>query len=327
MLVQSIAHGSSWAQDAAPRWVVDVAMLLQAAGDTLDWDRVADRAAKARLAPVVADALEYVEEATGLAAPPTALAALRAAPVPLAERLRARRPTDPADGGPLPPGAVGRLVEAYETRVCVDVPPGARTGPMDAARMLAREWWLPTVRSVPAEAAFLAAGRPWPLRRLARRAVGAPTREVPGIPPYEIGRVLSFDAGGDGGAFLRGGWCHPEGFGTWTQGTPSHVVLPLAEPVDRDVDLELQLIGFTTPYVGPLRAELAVNDVCVARMRFWDPDKQIVIVRRRIPAAALRGWNRLELTFVAHHPVTPAEAREGSDVRRLALGLVKLGTA
>ena len=36
VLVQSIAHGSRWVQDAAPRWVVDVALLLQAAGGTLD---------------------------------------------------------------------------------------------------------------------------------------------------------------------------------------------------------------------------------------------------------------------------------------------------
>jgi Uncharacterised nucleotidyltransferase len=327
VLVQSIAHGSMWAQDAAPRWVVDIAMLLQATGETLDWDRVVDRAAAARLAPVVADALEYVEEATGLAAPATALTALRAAPVPLAERLRARRPVDPSDGGPVPPGPLGRVVEAYETRACVDVAPGARTGPADGARMLAREWWVPSARTVPAEAAFLAGGRPWPLRRLARRAVGAATRGAPGVPRYEIGRVLSFKAGGDGAPFLRGGWFHPEGFGTWTQGTPSQIVLPLDERVDRDITLELQLVGFTTPYVPTLRAELAVNDVCVARMRFSDPSKPIVIVRTRIPAAAVRGWDRLELRLVARHPVTPAEAREGTDLRRLALGLVKLGTA
>jgi len=50
-------------------------------------------------------------------------------------------------------------------------------------------------------------------------------------------------------------------------------------------------------------------------------------VRTVIPAAAVRGWNRLELTFVARHPVTPAEGREGSDLRRIGLALVKLGTA
>ncbi len=327
VLVQSIAHGSRWVQDAAPRWVVDVALLLQAAGGTLDWDRVVDRAVAARLARVVADALDYIADVSGLAAPAGTLAALRAAPVPLAERLRARRPIDPADGGPVPPGAIDRVVEAYEARVCVTVPPGTRTGPADAARILAREWALPSARSVPAQAAFLAARRPWPVRRLARRAVGAPTRPVRDTPTYEIGRVLSFHAGGDGRAFLGGGWFYPENFGTWSQGTPSHVVLPLADPVDRDVELEMQLIGFTTPYLPPLRAELAVNDVCVARMRFPDPAKQIVIVRTLIPAAAVRGWNRLELTFVARHPVTPADGREGSDLRRIALGLVKLGTA
>jgi len=30
---------------------------------------------------------------------------------------------------------------------------------------------------------------------------------------------------------------------------------------------------------------------------------------------------------VARHAVTPAEGREGPDLRRLAVGLVKLGTA
>ena len=161
-----------------------------------------------------------------------------------------------------------------------------------------------------------------------RAAVGqAEARPVDDVPVYELGRVLSFDSGGDGRPFLGGGWFYPEDFGTWSQGTPSRVVLPLAEPVDRDVELELQLIGYTTPYLPPMRAELAANDVCVARMRFPDPAKQIAIVRTVIPAAAVRGWNRLELTFIARHPVTPAEGRAGSDLRRIALALVKLGTA
>lgn len=327
VLVQAIGHGARWALDAAPRWVVDVAMLLQAAGDTLDWDRVVDRARAARLAAVVADALEYVQDATGLAAPPPALAALRAQPVPVAERLRARRRRDPGDGGPVPPGPLGRLAEAYEARIATVADPGDRTGPRQAARALTAEWSLPSPWALPAQAAFLGAGRPWPLRRALRRAVGAPIRPVDGVPPYEIGRVLSFTLGGDGGPYLRGGWSYPEGFGTWSLGTPSYVVLPLAAPLERSCAIELQLVGFVTAYLPPLHVDLAVNDVRVTQLRFDDPAKQIRIVRVLVPASAVRGWNRLELAFVARHAVTPAEGREGPDLRRLAVGLVKLGTA
>jgi len=327
VLVQSIAHGSRWVQDAAPRWVVDVAMLLRAAGDDLDWERVIDRARATRLASVVADALDYVGEATGLRAPPEALAALRAAPVPLVERLRARYPRDPEDGGPRPPGAVSRWAEAYEDRVAAELAPGARTGPADGARVLAREWGLPSARAVPAQAAFLAAGGPWPLRRAARRAVGAPARPTGARPPYAVGQVVSFDLGGDGVPFLASGWYYPEAFGSWSRGTPSTVVLPLAEPVDRDLELEFQSIGYVTPYAPRLRVDFAVNDVRLESLRFTDPAKPIRIVRVRVPAEVVRGWNRLELTFLARHPLTPADGREGSDLRRLALGLVKLGTA
>lgn len=51
-----------------------------------------------------------------------------------------------------------------------------------------------------------------------------------------------------------------------------------------------------------------------------------MLVHADIPAAALRGWNRLELTFVARHPVTPAEGRYVGDERRIAVGLVELVT-
>ena len=327
VLVQSIAHGSRWVQDAAPRWVVDVTMLLRAAGDDLDWDRVVDRARATRLASVVADALDYVAEATGLHAPPEAVAALRATPVPLVERLRARYPRDAGDGGPRPPGLAGRWAEAYEDRVAAELAPGARTGPADGARVLAREWGLPSARAVPAQAAFLAAGRPWPLRRLARRAVGAPTRAVEGRPPYALGQILSFDVGGDGVPYLASGWYYPEAFGSWSRGTPSTVVLPLAEPIARSFELEFQAIGYVTPYVPRLQVDFAINDVRLQTLHFTDPAKPIRIVRVRVPAAVVHGWNRVELTFVARDPLTPADGREGSDLRRLALGLVKLGTA
>jgi hypothetical protein len=162
-LVQTVGHASSWQSGSAPRWVVDIALLLEHQGEAMDWDRVVKMARATRLASLTADALEYVVEVGAHTVPRDAMAALKRAPVPLVERLRKRAPRDPADGGPTPPGRLMRLAEIYEDRLAQSDYLGRRTTPTVVAHVWAQEWGLASAGLMPAQALFLATGRPWPL--------------------------------------------------------------------------------------------------------------------------------------------------------------------
>ncbi len=330
ILVQSVAHGNRWAEGGTARWAADLSLLLSAAGDDLDWDRVVRIATDRRIAGLVGDALDYVAEVADVAVPVAPRAALHRAPRPLVERLRARRQIDPADGGPVAPGRFGRVVEAYEDRVSTDLAPGAATGPAVTARLLAREWSVSGARAVPAEAAFLLAGRPWPLRRLLRRWRHVPEKApTADRPVYVPGTELLFVDDLVGNLYLAGGWYYSESFGVWGRGARGRVVLPFApdRPAPTGLVLGASLIGYVTEYARPMNLEIVVNDVVVTRRSYSDPACPLEHVRAIIPDRAVAGWNRLEILFVARPAITPADARDGGDLRRLGIGLHSLAVS
>ena len=223
-LVVAVAHGTSWARNAAVRWVGDVALLLGDHGAALDWDAVVLRCRQARLSRAMLDGLDYVAEVSGLDAPAAVRRELKRVPVPLAVRLRRRRADDPgADGGAQPAGRIGGLIDAYENEVQSVVAPGTRTGPADGLRFLARRWALPSVRAVPVHAAWVALGRPDRLRP--GRLMGA--GGAGDAAAYPLGGVLRFALGGEGHRFLGAGWWFPESHGVWSRSGRATVVLPL----------------------------------------------------------------------------------------------------
>ena len=126
-LLLTIAHGASWAPRATVRWVGDAALLLQAHGERLRWELFVQRARQSRLSRSVLDALDYLEDVAGIAAPQDTRRALARAPVPVATRLRRRRP-DTSDGGPAPAGRLARYAEAYEQDVAARAAPGRGQG-------------------------------------------------------------------------------------------------------------------------------------------------------------------------------------------------------
>ena len=103
-LVVAVAHGTSWARNAAVRWVGE-SRCCCAITPGARLGRVVLRCRQARLSRAMLDGLDYVAEVSGLEAPAAARRELERMPVPLAVRLRRRRADDPgADGGPSPPG-------------------------------------------------------------------------------------------------------------------------------------------------------------------------------------------------------------------------------
>jgi hypothetical protein len=324
-LVVAVAHGTSWARNAAVRWVGDVALLLRDHGAALDWDAVVERCRQARLSRSMLDGLDYVAEVSGLQAPAAARRALERVPVPLAVRLRRQRADDPGgDGGARPARRLGSLIDAYENDILGVVAPGARTGPADGLRFLARRWALPGVRSVPAHAAWVAAGRPDRLRP--RRLSRASATDSPEVGAYPLGGELRFGVGGEGHRFLGAGWWFPEPHGIWSRSARATVVLPLEATPSADASLWLDLLVHAP--LGPLRPTLAVrvvvNDRTVAQATLGGAGGVGHELRARVPAAVLRRRDVAELALIVDRTMSPADARLNTDVRQLGVGLVAL---
>lgn len=323
-LLHVVAHSMRW---APARWVGDATLLLRSRGDTFDWDRLAHRSRQHRVAQPMRDALDYLSDVAGIDAPAATRRALGRGTVPIAMRLRRARREDPTDGRPVAPGHLGRLADAYEEDVGTHVAPGVRTGPADGARFLARRWGLPSARAVPAHALFVAAGRPWAVRRAWRRRHGAPTAAPhPSVPAYRLGSSLSFGEGGDGLAHLRAGWWFAEDHGTWTRGSTAAIQLPLEAPAPAGAALLLdaRLIPLVTPHHPQMEVQVVANDTVVATWEFGVHQRAVVRRTARIAPSVVAGWNRLELTFVVRHPIAPADARDGPDLRELGISLQSL---
>jgi hypothetical protein len=271
------------------------------------------------------DALDYVADVTGLQAPAEARAGLRRTPVPMAVRLRRRRRIDVDDGGAGPPSRWDGLADAYEEDAAGSVVPGARTGLPDATRFLARRWGLDRASAVPAHALWVAAGRPWALRRTGRRLRGVP-RTAPDarIPRYTLGTLLRFDAEGGGFLYLGAGWWYPEPHGTWSRGHVAQLTLPLWDAVTADLRLDLVLHAPITPRNPSVAMTVVVNDVVVGRHRLSRPLGDAENVTLMVPARALAGWNRAEVAFVVERSLAPADTRLSTDLRQLGLGLIGL---
>ena len=117
MLLQAIVHGTEWAAIRRYDWLADAALILRAAGQGFDWDRLADTAARYRLSSIIRAALA---DLTGVLSAPLPARALQRLPNGSAlDRAEARwRSRDPATI-PLGRYVIGlQTVRRQETRSC-----------------------------------------------------------------------------------------------------------------------------------------------------------------------------------------------------------------
>jgi hypothetical protein len=300
LLVVTIAHAADRWRDMRERWVGDCVQLIRARD--LDWDLVAGRARAWRLSSQVRDALEYLDEVAGIAAPPAARRELARAQTPFA--IRARRPVSTR---------ATRTLEDYEFEIADQVPFGARTGPADFGRYLVRRWGLAGLKELPGELAFVAAGRPWRSRRKLR----APRDRAASA--YKLGERLDF--GGDDPAtrYLGCGWWFPEDFGIWSRGEFSKI--RLGAELTGDAELTLGIYSVLNQQRPSIRLDVVVNEFRLARIQLTSAAEVHVI---KVPAEALGGRETIELSFVVKSSVIPAELGTAPDQREIGIGLSEL---
>jgi hypothetical protein len=89
-LLQVCVHGARWSRVPLIRWVADAVILLRSAGDTMDWNRLVEEAARRQLVVMTERALTYLAARFQVAVPVTVLTRLRALPRRRFERAECR---------------------------------------------------------------------------------------------------------------------------------------------------------------------------------------------------------------------------------------------
>jgi hypothetical protein len=214
------------------------------------------------------------------------------------------------------------VFEDYEVGIADHVAFGAKTGPSDFARYLKRRWGLASAGQVPAEIAFVAAGRPWRTRRALRRGA----RIAVGAPAYETGSWARFGGDDPADQYLAAGWWFPEDFGTWSRGRAGVVRLALESEIDGDAELSFGIRGLLGESRTASSIDVVVNEHRLARIQLSleSPAQSHVV---RVPAEVLAGSPDVEIVFVSDSSAVPAEIAIAPDPREIGFGLNELRLA
>jgi hypothetical protein len=79
-LLHVCVHGAKWSPTPLIRWIADAVILLRSAGDTMDWNRLVEEAARRQVVVMTERALAYLATRFEVAVPVAVLARLRAIP-------------------------------------------------------------------------------------------------------------------------------------------------------------------------------------------------------------------------------------------------------
>jgi hypothetical protein len=103
----------------------------------------------------------------------------------------------------------------------------------------------------------------------------------------------------------------------------ANVILPLAAPIDDDLELELEILPFLYPPSRPVCAfSVQVNGVVLLNVQ--ETRGEINRYTVTIPRAQVADVSVLVLSFIAESPVRPVDVGISIDPRLLGVGLVSL---
>jgi hypothetical protein len=98
-LLHVCVHGAKWCPVPPMRWVADAMMIMRAASDQIDWNRLVRLARKRRLSLPLGRALTYLAENMRAPIPPAVLLELRDTPTTWSERMEYRMFSRPRKAG------------------------------------------------------------------------------------------------------------------------------------------------------------------------------------------------------------------------------------
>lgn len=147
-------------------------------------------------------------------------------------------------------------------------------------------------------------------------------RRVPQLAP--VGDAVSFAEGGAGLVWLRGGWSHPEAWGTWSLG--SHATLsinPETLPKSENGEvLRLHANVFVNARHPIQRVNVAVDGAGVGSYVARYPSSELTM-NVTLSATRLQARRPITVSFALPDAISPAAAGQSSDPRVLAIGLTR----
>ncbi len=133
----------------------------------------------------------------------------------------------------------------------------------------------------------------------------------------------AFAKGGTGPWILKSGWSIPEKWGTWSVGPVADLVWTLRKPPV--ADLSMWIDGRIYPrFAEPLQQiRVSVNGARVATIE-RNVEGGLYGARFKIPLAVATAQKPMLIVFEIANPTSPHSLNDGTDMRRLGIGLVSI---
>jgi hypothetical protein len=303
LLLGILEHAARWnPQDTNIRWAADAVTLLRS--NAVDWDRFAWLADHYRLTATTSPALTWLRDRYGAPVPPSVLVAPRPTPGGLVDRAWGR--PDPERR------SWERAAVAVRTELRALRGPGEALRPAHLVEAARRAAGVERARSLVAEAAFVAAGRPAALRPARRRW----RPDADGVERIEIRAAVETTRDSRGTAILGTGWSSPEEAGVWTDGPEAELHFAIGRDlVGLPVVVELLVDPHLPPGAELRRVDVHADGRRVRRLVFAG----IAAGMRPVTIRLVPRRPEIDLALVVRHPHRPHDIGASHDTRRLGL--------
>lgn len=130
----------------------------------------------------------------------------------------------------------------------------------------------------------------------------------------------AFSKGGTGTWLLGKGWSAPESWGTWSEGEVAEINWPLRE--EPRSELLMWIDGRIYPYFAdvPQRVRVSVNGTHVATLE-RNFEGGLYGASFKVPLRVALARKPMRLVFEVSNPTSPQSINNGTDPRRLGVGL------
>ena len=140
--------------------------------------------------------------------------------------------------------------------------------------------------------------------------------------PYD--EEILFSAGEANAALLINGWSQIEGWGVWSQGSISDILIRLPANGGKNVNMRGVFLAFVNQRHPVQVLDIFVNEEKLDRLRF-EHGKENITHQLTIPASVFeRSPTQTHIRFVVASPVSPASLGLSADTRQLGVAMHSL---
>lgn len=325
-------HGVRWEDTAKLLWVVDAAMLLEQAGDEIDWDRLLDHAVRRHFACVLASGFTFLRDDLDIHTPAYVL-----------NRLQTRRAmtfdsfiSEPLEHLELEALSRHPGVRTRSQRFASDAMRHWRSAGLPSNPWQALKHWVMITPDdpKPIEAGLRALLRIsikwWPLKHaLGSRYQGLFLRRPPTFikaPLVRPGEVVHFTKTGIGSELAIEGWSAAEPDFTWSESCHARLLFKLEDDPLACHQVKFFAGAYLPPGIRHVSADILINGVPMARWRFGRDlahgmERQMSLPAQLQGAKPSQTGSLIDIVVQNAKLYCPAQHENSSDHRFLGLKL------